>query len=163
MKTKEWFHAQIRWAVLVEGKKGLRSWEESAYIFLGENHERAFQQALVMGRRHENIRKEGHVDWFQPNWRKSSPWTTTERIRLSLCWFREVPKRLRSICPSIIVLILRAVSRLPVFEANLAGGGRNSGRPTGSLRFTLHRPPAFLRLAHDKKKSAERPKGLILK
>ena len=59
MKIKEWFHAQIRWAVLVEGKKGLRSWEEAAYIFLSENHERAFEQALVMGRRHENIRKEG--------------------------------------------------------------------------------------------------------
>ncbi len=59
MKIKEWFHAQIRWAVLKEGKKGLRSWEESAYIFLSENHETAFEQALVMGRRHENIRKEG--------------------------------------------------------------------------------------------------------
>src|SRR5208337_2546397 len=58
MKTKAWFHAQIWWAVLVEGKKGLRSWEESAYIFLSENHETAFKQALMMGRRHENIRKE---------------------------------------------------------------------------------------------------------
>ena len=36
MKTKKWFHAQIRWAVLEEGKRGLRSWEESAYIFLSE-------------------------------------------------------------------------------------------------------------------------------
>jgi hypothetical protein len=59
MKTKVWFHAQIRWAVLVEGKKGLRSWEESAYIFLSENHETAFQQALDEGRRHEHICKEG--------------------------------------------------------------------------------------------------------
>ena len=59
MKTKVWFHAQIRWAVLVEGKKGLQSWEESAYMFLSENHETAFQQALAMGRHHENIRKEG--------------------------------------------------------------------------------------------------------
>ncbi len=33
--------------------------KKSAYIFLSENHERAFEQALVMGRRHENIRKEG--------------------------------------------------------------------------------------------------------
>ena len=79
MKTKEWFHAQIRWAVLEEGKQGLRSWEESAYIFLSENHEKAFQQALVMGRRHENIRKEGRrlvatklaeivsLDWYGAN------------------------------------------------------------------------------------------------
>jgi hypothetical protein len=59
MKTKVWFHAQIRWAVLVAGKKGLRSWEESAYIFLSENHETAFQQALDEGRRHEHICTEG--------------------------------------------------------------------------------------------------------
>lgn len=59
MKTEVWFHAQIRWAVLVEGKKGLRSWEESAYIFLSEDHESAFQQALDAGRRHEHICKEG--------------------------------------------------------------------------------------------------------
>jgi hypothetical protein len=45
--------------VLEEGKRGLRSWEESAYIFQSENHETAFHQALAMGRRHESIRKEG--------------------------------------------------------------------------------------------------------
>jgi hypothetical protein len=59
MKTKVWFHAQIRWAVLEEGKRGLRSWEESAYIFLSENEETAFKQALAEGRRHERYRKEG--------------------------------------------------------------------------------------------------------
>jgi len=58
MKAMKWFHAQIRWAVL-EDKRGLRSWEESAYIFQSENDEAAFQQALAMGRRHQNIRKEG--------------------------------------------------------------------------------------------------------
>jgi hypothetical protein len=59
MNRKVWFHAQIRWAVLEEGKRGLRSWEESAYIFQSENDETAFQRALSMGRRHESIRKEG--------------------------------------------------------------------------------------------------------
>ena len=59
MKTKQWFHAQIRWAVLEEGKRGLRSWEESAYIFQSDNHEAAFEQALAMGRRHQNISKKG--------------------------------------------------------------------------------------------------------
>ena len=59
MKTKKWFHAQIRWAVLEEGKRGLRSWEESAYIFQSESDEMAFQQALAKGHRHENIRKHG--------------------------------------------------------------------------------------------------------
>src|SRR5208337_1066800 len=106
-----------------------------------------------------SVRKD--IDWLQPNWRRSSPWTTTERIRQSLCWFREVLKRLRSICPSIIFLILRAVSRLPAFDANLAGGGRSSGRPTGSLRFTLHRPPPILGRDHHQKKSAERRRVLL--
>jgi hypothetical protein len=59
MKAKKWFHAQIRWAVLEEGKRGLRSWQESAYIFLSDDHETAFQQALDVGRRHESIHKEG--------------------------------------------------------------------------------------------------------
>ena len=59
MKIKQWFHAQIRWAVLEEGKRGLRSWKESAYIFQSDNDQTAFRQALAMGRRHENFRKEG--------------------------------------------------------------------------------------------------------
>jgi hypothetical protein len=58
MKAKVWFHAQIRWAVL-DDKRGLRSWEESAYIFLSEDHDAAFQQALAEGRRCENYRREG--------------------------------------------------------------------------------------------------------
>jgi len=58
MKAKKWFHAQIRWAVL-DDKHGLRSWEESAYIFQSDNHETAFEQAIAMGRHQEGIRKEG--------------------------------------------------------------------------------------------------------
>jgi hypothetical protein len=59
MKSKEWFHAQIRWAVLQEGKRGLLYWKESAYIFLSEDHETAFQQALEVGRRGEQFTREG--------------------------------------------------------------------------------------------------------
>jgi len=58
MKTKAWFHAQIRWALL-DDKRGLQSWEESAYIFQSENHETAFQQALAMGQYQQGISKEG--------------------------------------------------------------------------------------------------------
>ncbi len=58
MKAKVWFHAQIRWAVL-DDKRGLRSWEESAYIFMSQDHNAAFQKALAEGRRCENYRKEG--------------------------------------------------------------------------------------------------------
>jgi len=59
MKSMQWFHAQIRWAVLQEGKRGLLYWKESAYLFLRENHEKAFQQALETGRRHEQFTKQG--------------------------------------------------------------------------------------------------------
>ena len=70
MKTKVWFHAQIRWAVLEEGKRGLRSWEESAYIFLSENDETAFQQALADGPSSRKLSARKDVDWLQPNWRR---------------------------------------------------------------------------------------------
>ena len=29
MNGKQWYYAQIRWAVMVEGKEGLRHWEEA--------------------------------------------------------------------------------------------------------------------------------------
>lgn len=56
---KAWFQAQIRWAVMEEGKRGLLRWQESAYIFLSDDHETAFQQALEVGRRGEHRHKEG--------------------------------------------------------------------------------------------------------
>lgn len=59
MNNKPWFHAQIRWAVLQEGKRGLLYWKESAYLFQSADHDTAFQQALQMGRRHEQFTKEG--------------------------------------------------------------------------------------------------------
>jgi len=59
MNNKPWFHAQIRWAVLQEGKRGLLYWKESAYLFQSEDHQTAFQQALEMGRRYEQFTKEG--------------------------------------------------------------------------------------------------------
>lgn len=59
MNNKPWFHAQIRWAVLQAGKRGLLYWKESAYLFQSDDHDMAFQQALEMGRRHEQFTKEG--------------------------------------------------------------------------------------------------------
>ena len=153
MKTKVWFHAQIRWAVLEEGKRGLRSWEESAYIFLSENDETAFQQALVMGRRHESYRKEGRrlvatklaeivsLDCYGAN---------PSEFMLVSGGHQKATEHL----PSIIALILKAVFRPPASDANLAGGGGNSSRPTGSLRFPLHRQPPFFGWTMGKKKKA---------
>jgi hypothetical protein len=59
MNNKSWFHAQIRWAVLQEGKRGLLYWKESAYLFQSKDHDTAFQQALEMGRRHEQFTRKG--------------------------------------------------------------------------------------------------------
>jgi hypothetical protein len=54
-----WFQAQIRWAVMEEGRRGLRYWREAAYIFLSCDHTTAFQQAIEMGRSCERIYREG--------------------------------------------------------------------------------------------------------
>jgi hypothetical protein len=59
MTGGKWFHAQIRWAVMEESKRGLVQWKEAAYIFQSENHETAFKKALEEGRRHEECSKPG--------------------------------------------------------------------------------------------------------
>jgi hypothetical protein len=59
MKEREWFRAHILWAVMVEGKEGLRCWEESVHLFLSEDFDTAFQQALEIGRREEGCHTEG--------------------------------------------------------------------------------------------------------
>lgn len=59
MTTKEWYRAHLRWAVMVEGKEGLRCWEESIYMILSADHTTAFQQALQIGRREESCHTEG--------------------------------------------------------------------------------------------------------
>jgi hypothetical protein len=59
MTSKQWYYAQLRWAVMVEGKEGLRAWKEAVHIFLSENEQTAFQQALEIGRLGEDIHTEG--------------------------------------------------------------------------------------------------------
>ena len=49
MTPREWYQAEIRWAVMVEGKQGLREWEDAVYFFLAENEEAALKQALEIG------------------------------------------------------------------------------------------------------------------
>ena len=51
MSLKQWYRADIQWAVMVEGKEGLREWEESVYLFQCEDRDSAFQKALEIGRR----------------------------------------------------------------------------------------------------------------
>jgi hypothetical protein len=59
MKTKEWYRAHLRWAVMVEGKEGLRHWEESVYLFLSEDQNTAFRRAVEIGRTREDTHQEG--------------------------------------------------------------------------------------------------------
>jgi hypothetical protein len=59
MTTKQWYRAHLRWAVMAEGKEGLRGWKESVYIFLSEDHDTAFRRALEIGRGHQDEHQEG--------------------------------------------------------------------------------------------------------
>jgi len=59
MKELQWYYAHLRWAVMVEGKEGLRKWEEAVHIFLSEDRATAFQRALEIGRQSEPSHEEG--------------------------------------------------------------------------------------------------------
>jgi hypothetical protein len=59
MRSKQWYYAQLRWAVMVEGKEGLREWKEAVHIFLSEDEQAASQQALEIGRLGEDVHIEG--------------------------------------------------------------------------------------------------------
>ena len=59
MNSREWYCAQLRWAVMVEGKEGLRKWEEVVHIFLSEDRATAFQRALEIGHEAETCHEEG--------------------------------------------------------------------------------------------------------
>jgi hypothetical protein len=48
----------------VEGQEGLRRWEETVYIFLSEDFQSAFQQALQRGRQGERCYQEGRL-WIE--------------------------------------------------------------------------------------------------
>ena len=54
----DWYYARLRWAVMVEGKEGLRRWEESVHIFQSEDRQQAFKRALEIGRQ----RQSGHEE-----------------------------------------------------------------------------------------------------
>ena len=59
MTSKQWYYAQLRWAVMVEGKEGLREWKEAVHIFPSEDDQTAFQQALEIGHQGEESHTEG--------------------------------------------------------------------------------------------------------
>jgi hypothetical protein len=59
MTSRQWYYAQLRWAVMVEGKEGLREWKEAVHIFSSQDDQTAFQQALEIGRMGEAAYTEG--------------------------------------------------------------------------------------------------------
>ena len=59
MNGAEWYYAQIRWAVMVDGKEGLRHWEEAVHIFLSDDRDTAFRRALEIGHQAEHSHDEG--------------------------------------------------------------------------------------------------------
>jgi hypothetical protein len=59
MNGKQWYYAQIRWAVMVDGKEGLRGWEDAVHIFPSEDRDTAFHRALEIGHRAERNHDEG--------------------------------------------------------------------------------------------------------
>ena len=59
MKNQRWYSAQIRWAVMVEGKEGLRQWEDAVHIYRSEDRDTAFQRALEIGHQAEHSHDEG--------------------------------------------------------------------------------------------------------
>ncbi len=64
MKAREWYRAQIRWAVMVEGR-GLREWEQGVYLFRSEDFDAAFQRALALG---EGGQSGGEEGTGKPRW-----------------------------------------------------------------------------------------------
>jgi len=59
MRPREWYRAEIRWAVMEEGQQGLREWEDGVYFFLSQDEESAFRQALEIGWRERDGHEEG--------------------------------------------------------------------------------------------------------
>jgi hypothetical protein len=53
----EWYRTEIRWAVMEEGKQGLREWKDAVYFFRSDGRD-AFRQALEIGHRESNGHEE---------------------------------------------------------------------------------------------------------
>jgi len=59
MTEGQWYYAHLRWAVMVEGKQGLREWKEAVHLFRSLDDQTAFEQALAIGFLAEEFYTEG--------------------------------------------------------------------------------------------------------
>ena len=55
---QSWFHAKVRWGVMVEGR-GIREWEEAGFLFRSKDFDSAFQRALAIGEGYQGGGEEG--------------------------------------------------------------------------------------------------------
>jgi KaiC/GvpD/RAD55 family RecA-like ATPase len=58
MKPREWYRAEIRWAVM-EDKRGLQFWEDTVYFFLSEDRDSTLKHALEIGWRERDAYEDG--------------------------------------------------------------------------------------------------------
>jgi len=70
MSRQQWYYAHLRWAAMVEGKEGLRQWEEAVHIFLSEDRDTAFQRALETVIRPSTAMTKGGIGW-KAGWSRS--------------------------------------------------------------------------------------------
>ena len=69
---KSWFHAQVRWAEMVEGR-GIRAWEEAGFLFRSEDFDSAFRRALAIGEGCQCGGEEGTRYWTRRPTREKIP------------------------------------------------------------------------------------------
>jgi hypothetical protein len=64
MTEELWYYAQLRWAVMVEGKQEwqLREWIEADYVFRSPDDQAAFEQALEIGYKQQWCHTEGRQE-----------------------------------------------------------------------------------------------------
>lgn len=74
LRPRQWFQARLRWGVLELGR-GLDHWREAEHIYLSEDRETAFQEALRIGYAGEYL---------------LSPAPDQEPAPSFDCWFAEV-------------------------------------------------------------------------
>src|SRR5436305_13519175 len=114
MKPREWYQAEIRWAVMEAGKRGLRGWEDAVYFFLSKDEDSAFQHALEIGFRERDGREKGRL-WVV---KRLAQIVSLQCLGVTRRSWRStwVPGRRRNVCHSNTNLTQRGGSRRSPFN-----------------------------------------------
>ena len=133
---------------MVDGKQGLRHWEEAVHIFLSEDREAAFQRALEIGHRADEATMKGGDGWKASCRDRETGLPGRQRDRIP---GRTGSKKLPSTCRSNMCLIRRATSRRRHFR----GGGASGFFPFLALTPVALRAPS-VRAKNGKKRQKQR-------